>query len=266
MSVVLVEPQYPGNVGAVARALLNFGVERLVLVNPCPITNEARDRAVHAQRVLDEAVVVADFRDAYDRFDYVAAFSTRVTARDRSHVRVPVALRDAAESVAALDGEVALVFGREDDGLRNEEVEEADIVVQIPTSPLYASMNLSHAVAVALYEFYHAPEVVERVETATHREKEVLFQYYRALLGAIQTKPHKMDIYENMFRRVVGRARLSRWEFHRLMGVLSGSMKGLGHWPPKDLPPLPAEVEEEGPPGDAEAPPGGDAAGKEPGR
>ncbi len=241
LSVVLVEPQYPGNVGFVARAMMNFGVTRLVIVGGCAITEEARTRAVHAQRVLDEAVRVDAWPDAYDRFDHLAAFSARVSAADRSHLRNPVSLEEAAPVLRAIEGELALVFGREDDGLRNDEVEAADVVLQIPTSPLYASMNLSHAVAVALYEVFRGSERVHRLASASHMEKELIYRYSAALYRALRLPPHRQDNTLTAFRRVLGRSGLSKWEYHRLMGVVSATLKRLGEWPVDDLPLLPPD-------------------------
>ena len=247
LHVVLVRPQFPGNVGFAARAMLNFGVERLWLVEPCAITNETRDRAVHAQRVLDDARVVGSLREVVEEVDWLLAFAARVSANDRSHVRTPIPFAEAAEAVADLDAggsDVALVFGPEDDGLGNEDVLLCDAVASLPTSELYRSMNLSHAVAVALYGVSQARPAPERRTTgkpATARDKELLFANVETVLRALRYPDHRVRVTGQAFRRVVGRAVLTRWEYHRIMGMFTRTAKFLEKTPP----PWAEEVAEE---------------------
>lgn len=236
VTVVLVGPQYPGNVGHVARSMLNFGVERLVLVHPPidPLADEARQRAVHAGRVLENARVVGSLADVLDDFDLLAAFAARVSTRDRSHLRTPVALPEFAPQLAALakDAEVALVFGPEDDGLSNEDVERCDAVVTIPTSDMYRSMNLSHAVTVALYALATATPAALEGRPASTREKELLFARVAEIMQQMHYPEHRVRVTTQAFRRVVGRAVLTRWEYHRIMGVFTRAHKFLERTPP----------------------------------
>lgn len=245
LSVLLVEPAYTGNVGHVARSMMNFGVTRLALVNPVPMDEEGRNRAVHAQSVLDEARTFSSFAEAAREFDYLVAFSARVSPQDKSHLRNPVPFADVAPALAGVDGRVALVFGREADGLFNDEVEACDVIAKIPTSPLYKSLNLSHAVTVALYEIFREAYPVHTVSSASHRDKELLHRHFAAMLEALGFPEYRRDVTGMMFRRVIGRAGLTRWEYHRLMGVLSTTMKRMGKWPPRGLPEPPPLDEDE---------------------
>lgn len=249
LTVVLVEPAYSGNVGHAARSMMNFGVTRLALVNPVRMDEEGRNRAVHAQRVLDEARHFASFREAADEFDYLVAFSARVSPQDKSHLRNPVPFQAVAPALAAIDGRIALVFGREADGLFNDEVEACDAIAKIPTSPMYPSLNLSHAVTVALYELFREAYPVHTLSSASHRDKELLHRTHAATLDALGFPGYRRDVTSMMFRRVIGRAGLTRWEYHRMMGVFSTTLKRLGKWPVKDLPDLPPFDEDEPPPG-----------------
>lgn len=248
-SVVLVEPQYRDNVGHAARAMLNFGVGDLVLVNAPPVDDETRTRAVHAQKVLDQARRFATLREAKADFDHLVGFAARISTMDKAHRRMSEGLFDVARRLEDMPGRVGLVFGREDFGLSNEDVETCDLLCTIPTSPSYRSMNLSHAVTVALYEVTRAEHRRPAYVTmAKPHEKDILFATFRHLQRELGFKPHRIDQAELMFRRVVGRAGLSAWEYHRLMGVFSRSLKRLGAWPPPGVGDgkLPADDEDEG--------------------
>lgn len=233
-SVVLVEPQGPDNIGHVARSLLNFGVGELILVNAhAGIDHEARTRAVHAQKVLDEARRVASLAEVKRTFDHLVGFAARISTLNKSHLRMSQPLEETARRVAGMGGRVALVFGREDFGLGNEDVELCDMLCTIPTAPTYRSMNLSHAVTVALYEMTRETHArVPYVSMATPHEKDVLFSTYNHLNRDLGFKPHRVEQADMMFRRLIGRAGLTSWEYHRLMGTFSRTLKRLGNWPP----------------------------------
>lgn len=237
VSVVLVEPLFAGNLGSVARAMANFGLSRLILVNPvAQITHETRTMAVHAQHILDNVDVVHDFEAVRSQFDFLVAFAARVSSKDHTHLRVPVTLREAAATVRTLSGNVALVFGREDFGLSNEDVARCDLVATIPTSPEYRSLNLSHAASIAFYEMFAEEWDPKGVRQASARERELLFAHAEALLNAYEHPPHRIAMMTMALRRIVGRAGLSVWEYHRMMGFFSPALKRLKAWPPKGVP------------------------------
>lgn len=149
--VILVEPAGPLNVGAIARILKNMGLHRLVLVNPqCDFQGaEARQMAVHAQDVLQNAQVVPDLATALRECRRVIATTGREqttlnVALEAPHQCLPWLLMDKAPA--------ALVFGREDRGLTNEELNQAQRCLYIPSDPIYPSLNLAQAVAVCVYE------------------------------------------------------------------------------------------------------------------
>lgn len=233
-SVVLVEPLYGNNVGHVARSMLNFGVGEMILVRPvAPIDEEVRQRAVHAQKVLDESRTLGSLQQVKEEFDHLVGFAARVSTMDKAHRRMSERLDIVASRLSDLPGRVALVFGREDFGLSNEDVELCDILCTIPTQPSYRSMNLSHAVTVALYEATRAQHPKGAYMTmATPAEREVLFGTWRHLHENLGFKAHRIQKADEMFRRIIGRAGITAWEYHRLMGPLSRSLKRLGGWPP----------------------------------
>jgi tRNA/rRNA methyltransferase len=161
-ALVLVEPAGPLNVGSVARLCRNYGLEELRLVAPrCDhLGEEARRMAVKGLPVLQQAVVFPTLAAAL-------ADCARVVAASGRPEGEPLPLQEPEDALAWLmagDGALpsALVFGREDRGLSNDELLQAGRLLQIPTPTDHGSLNLSHAVAVVLHELHR----LERREPA----------------------------------------------------------------------------------------------------
>ena len=149
--IVLVGTTHPGNIGAAARAMKNMGLRQLVLVAPKSFPDEeATARASGAEDVLQHAHVVGGLADALQGCVWVAGTS----ARSRALEKLVLTPRDLSPVLLdrAIQGPVALVFGRERTGLRNEELDLCHVHVQIPTAPDYASLNLGAAVQLLAYE------------------------------------------------------------------------------------------------------------------
>jgi TrmH family RNA methyltransferase len=223
--VVLVEPKNSGNVGAVARAMMNFDIQHLYLVNPCELDNVCYARAMHATKILDSAKTFSCFEDAIKNLDFLAATSSIESKTDKRHLRNPVLLENFSETVFDVKGKVGLVFGREDYGLFNEEIAACDIMLRIPTSESYLSLNLSHAVTIVLYSIYlKKASVPQRRRVIGSLEKQKLFEFFAQLLDDIEYQPHKKQHTKIMVKRIMGRAMPSKWEYHTLMGVLSKTL------------------------------------------
>ena len=149
ISIILVEPSHPGNIGAVARAMGNMGINDLRLVRPKdPMSMEARERAAHAESLLDTADVF-DCPEAAVA-DLQMVFGT--TARLRSRQDRGCALPDLGSHLPVDQCKVGFMFGRESSGLTNEELALCTTFLHIPTFGDVPSLNLSHAVMVTLYE------------------------------------------------------------------------------------------------------------------
>ncbi|MDH7517185.1 MAG: RNA methyltransferase [Candidatus Thermoplasmatota archaeon] len=223
--VVLVEPKYGGNIGSVARAMMNFDFNKLYLVKPCVFDEECYTRAMHAQKIVDNARIFQSFDEVVNELDYLVATSSIDSKSDKRHLRNPVFLEDFAEKIFDVDGKIGLVFGREDYGLYNDEIAACDIMVKIPTSQGYPSLNLSHAVALVLYSLYIRKFVSKKKRTIDKVEKQKLFEFFSDLLDDIGYPEHKKENTKIMFKRIMGRAMPSKWEYHTLMGVLSKTLK-----------------------------------------
>jgi len=226
---VLVEPKYGGNIGAIARAMMNFDFTSLYLVNPCTLDDECYARAMHAQPILDNACLFSSFTDAIANIDYLIATSSIESLNEKRHLRNAFVLHELAEKIGHLEGTVGLVFGREDYGLYNEEIAACDALLKIPTSEAYSSMNLSHAVSLVLYTLYIQTISPKKRRTIGKLEKEKLYDFFTDLLEEIRYPKHKKENTEIMFKRIMGRAMPSTWEYHTLMGVFSRAVEQLKH-------------------------------------
>lgn len=221
--VVLVGPKFEGNVGAVARSMANFDVEDLVLVHPCELGDDAWRRAKHGYPILEKARRADTIAEAVEGCFLVAGTSGVTTKGDRNFSRIPVPVHEFAERTRHYDEKIAILFGREDVGLLQDELDRCDALVTVPTSERYPILNLSHAVAIVLHEMFGGD--LHHPAPADSMEKELMFGRFEELLDAIGYPAHRRDAAAVMFRKLVGRAVPSRWEFSMLMGIIGDSAR-----------------------------------------
>src|SRR5256885_3248598 len=153
--VILVEPKLADNIGAAARAMANFGLTRLRLVNPREGWPAERAYVVAsgAHRILDEARVYDSVESAIGDLHYLFATTARAHDQAKPVGDAAEAARIASEKVAAGQS-VGLMFGRERNGLENDEVALADQIITLPVNPAFASLNLAQAVVIVAYEWF----------------------------------------------------------------------------------------------------------------
>ncbi|UCD93244.1 MAG: RNA methyltransferase [Methanobacteriota archaeon] len=221
--VLLVEPKIEGNVGAVARSMMNFGLKELGLVNPCEIGDVAEKRAMKAIDILKEARKFDSLEEALEDVDFVVGTSGVETHGERRFIRIALDPEEASNKLSEVNGKVALLFGREDFGLLNEELTRCDMLLRIPSSEEYPILNISHAANIVFYELFKHKTLKEKPRKASGFEKEKLHEHFERLLDAINYPEHKRERTKMMFRRWVGRATPSKWEFHAMMGVISSA-------------------------------------------
>lgn len=228
VKIVLVGTTHPGNVGAAARAMNNMCLSQLVLVEPqCPIGEIAYSRASGANAILDNRVVVDSLQEAIAESELVVAAS----ARKRSLPWPELTPDEFADKVSQVDAAatVSLVFGREQSGLTNEEIQMCNSMVIIPTNPDFSSLNLASAVQVLGYELYKRVSVVSEVKAvegdelpASSYEIEGYFEHLQTTLeesGFVNLKSPGITIAR--LRRLYLRAELSKSEVSMLRGILS---------------------------------------------
>lgn len=205
--------------------MANFDFENLFLVNPCKINDECYARAMHASKILDDSKIFKSFNEAIKKIDFLVATSSIESKNDKKHLRNAVILEEFSEKIFEIDGNIGLIFGREDYGLLNEEIARCDVMLKIPTSDNYPSLNLSHAVGLILYSLFIKNQISTKKRIISKIEKDKLNSFYKELLDLINYPEHKKQKTEVMFKRIMGRAMPSKWEYHTLMGVLSKSIE-----------------------------------------
>ncbi len=218
--IVLVRPREAQNVGAVARAMKNMGLGRLVLVDASALDEtRAATLAVHASDLLAARRDVASLADALAGCGLVVGTSGRATAA-RDADTTPRALAPAMLA-AATANDVALVFGPEDHGLTLEELKLCQRVVAIPTSDAYGSLNLAQAVLVCAYELWvAATPSAEARALASHERLELLWTKLEAGLTAVSfLHGDEAPAMMRRLRTMLGRAALDDDEVQILLGL-----------------------------------------------
>ena len=235
ISVAVVDAETSGNVGTIARAMKNFGVTELLLVNPPPIGpgTEASGFAGRAREdVLKDATEVT-FDDLVEEY-HTVAFTSLGNPTDTKHIRYPVSTpRQLVERLQDVDGKTALVFGRERIGLTNEELAQMDELCSIPASPDYPTMNLGQSATIALYELRQLTIEESQLPADPHPRAEpaaieALYDRYVALLDAIDYPAERREKAETVFRRILGRADPTHREVSTLHGVFKRYAYTLG--------------------------------------
>ena len=225
--VVLCQTSHPGNIGAVVRAMKNMGLGELHLVKPREFPHpEANARASGADDVLANAVVHDSLAAAVADCGLVIGTSSR----SRHIAFEPLEPRECAQlSVSkAQDGnKVALVFGTERTGLTNEELALCGHLVTIPTSDVYASLNVAMAVQIITYEVRLAartakPEREREEPLATQEDMERFYAHLQAVLAGTNFRDHTSSGHlMARVRRLFNRAQVDQNEMRILRGILS---------------------------------------------
>ncbi len=222
LSLIVIEPEKPENLGNIARVMKNFDCEKLIIINPqCNHLDDAAWRpAKHARDVLKKAVV-GDMK-LLKGFDYLIA-TTASLGTDYNIPRSPISPKMLAD-ILPLNGKlkIGLLIGREGIGLTNKEIELADFLVAIPTSKEYAALNVSHAVAILLYELYqkHGKKKIEKhIIYSSAIEKKQTLQLLDKVLDTMHfTLPTRRETQVTVWKRMLGKSFLTRREAYALMG------------------------------------------------
>ncbi len=223
ISILLVTPKNPGNIGAAARAMKNMGLRRLKLVEPCdPLADESVAFAVGAVDLLQEASVFSSFEEAVSEEHLVLGTTSTRGRRVRARV---LSVREAAGRLRSLAAgqRACIVFGPERSGLTEEQLARCGQLIRIPTSPDFPTLNLAQAVLLIAYEIYtctsgHSESELERADQVcldqmfTHMEstlREIGFL-------SVSNPGHIM----RSIRRFLGRADLTPRDIRIVRGIL----------------------------------------------
>ena len=231
-AIILVHPQLGENIGMVARAMANFGLAELRLVNPRDgwPSEKAISAASKADHVIEAAKVYPSLEEAVSDLEFVYA----TTARDRygyKEVRSPVVAADDLRSRFRIGQKTGILFGRERTGLTNEEIALADELVTFPVNPAFASLNLAQAVLLMSYEWMKSglasvedtPFDALPQRPAKKEELQGLFDHVEETLdarGYFRPAEKKPKLVENL-RAILTRPSFTGTEIQVLRGIIS---------------------------------------------
>ncbi len=234
LNVILVGTSVEGNAGAICRAMLNYGFDQLAFVQPqCDIySDETRNRAKHAQRVLNEASVYDTLDEAIRDCSLVFGTSGKRETGDKTVKRHFLYPWEFEQRISSFDGTIGLVFGEEGKGLSSEDLAKCDDLVTLPTWEGYPIANLSHAVSTILYELHRGrvltnvgadpglPEIVPLERVITPNLRHILNQGIDDLGEALPGLDERGDSFSSVLKRSILRSQPTEDEATRLIGGL----------------------------------------------
>ncbi|HEV2225303.1 MAG TPA: TrmH family RNA methyltransferase, partial [Nitrososphaerales archaeon] len=215
VSVTLVQPKGPVNVGHLARLVSNFGAEKLYLVEPAVDISVAAIYASHASEVLDNAVITT-FEKVREENELLVA-TTAVKAAKKSNVIRRSVRPERLHDILSSAKTSSLVFGRDTTGLTNREIRMCDVTTTIDTAPGYKALNIGHAAAIILY-------MASRRGDGHHRKqgrhaREVFAKSFFELAKASRVPPHKVRNLFEVGKRVAATSSMTDAQLHLLTGV-----------------------------------------------
>jgi tRNA/rRNA methyltransferase len=234
--VVLVEPQLGENIGAAARAMANFGLSRLRLVKPRQRwpNDKAVMMAAGADRILDSAVLYDNLEAAIADCAFVLATTARAHDQAKPVLGAAEAAAEMAGHVAA--GEtVAIMFGRERNGLENDEVALADRIVTLPVNPAFASLNLAQAVVIVAYEWFKLKSSGKlpfgMPQKSAPAPKQQLLAFFASLERELEKveffrPPDKRETMQINLRNIFTRMAPTQQDIQTLHGVIMAIAEG----------------------------------------
>ena len=223
LSIVLIEPENSANVGSAARVMANFGVKKLVLINPkCKINQESRRLAKNAQKILDNARI--NGFSILAKYDFLVGTTSKL-GTDYNIQRSPMSPAQLAQKLKEVKKrKIALILGRESEGLRNKELRLCDFTVTIPTSKHYKALNISHALSILLYEIHKEKTSKETLKPYTpmnRKEKEQILKLLKSAMNKMEfAAQRKKDTQLMVWKRMITKSFLTKREAYALMGFL----------------------------------------------
>ncbi len=221
---VLIEPQEPGNIGSAARAIKNMGFENLELVNPIYfLTKEAKWMACQAYDIVKKATVYPSINEAIKDKNLIIG-TTRRLGKKRGLI---IPLRESIKRIisSAKKNRVAILFGREKNGLTNEEVDKCGFLITIPAAPSAPSLNLAQSVMLVAYEIGHKNYSVEVPKLVKQNEIDYLLKHIESTLKLLEYIPRgNRDLEKKIMRNIkhlIRRGGVTDWEVRMLHGICS---------------------------------------------
>ncbi|MFX1444325.1 MAG: RNA methyltransferase [Promethearchaeota archaeon] len=239
-TIVLISPETAGNIGAIARVMKNFDFKNLVIFNPIEEINKILDYetygyAMHGRDILQNAKIIiiddkknhlSELKTLLKNFDLVVA----TTAKGKKYTnikRIAVFPEDFWLPISEKPINIAILFGKESRGLTNDEIRLADMILRIPASEEYPSLNLSHGCAIILYEIFKKLNILnvgrgkKPVLLANKIDRLILYDFIKEAIEILKLKSYKEDYVYRAFKNVFERAFISKKELSLMLGLFS---------------------------------------------
>lgn len=239
-TVVLIQPEHAGNIGSIARIMKNFNFNNLIVFNPIENAEIIRSHhtqgfAMHGKDILLNAEIIElecqedhiiEFKKFIQKFDLIIA-STAKGMHYKNIRRLAIFLKDLQIPISKRPKKVAIMFGKESRGLTNDEIEFADILIRIPSSDEYPTLNLSHACGIILYELYNKIHLInlgrgnKPVLLANKDDKQVLYNLINNVTSHLRIRSYTSQNIIYAFKNVFERAFVSKKELNLILGIFS---------------------------------------------
>tara|TARA_B100001250_G_scaffold285363_1_gene247447 strand:+ start:146 stop:871 length:726 start_codon:yes stop_codon:yes gene_type:complete len=233
INIVLVDTIHPGNIGSVARAMKTMGLKRLSLVNPRVFpSGDANALAGNATDVLDNAKIFTSIKDAIDQSTFVYATSSRDRSIQWPLMDAETAAKDICNEVNS-NKEISIIFGKEDRGLTNDELELANKLIEIPANPEYPVLNLAMSAQIISYEILKASSSNEKKEWRDYPEvnskqlQMLIDHFIETAIDIDVIDPDNPKKIISRIKRMFTRLQPDEMEASFMRGFLSGIKKKL---------------------------------------
>ena len=217
VTIAMMEPEYPINLGYVARTMKNFDFYNLLLINPKIGIESSKQFSLHAFDILQNSKTV-DF-SYLKKFDSIIGTTAKPSKSGLNISRITLPVHNLKLKKHSLGKNICLLLGRESTGLDNHELKFCDFIINIPTSNSYSTMNISHALAIILYElntFKYEP-----ITVASKTMIERTISNYMEIAKLVRIQEHKIVVLETVFRRMLGNNNPTPKENSVLLGLAS---------------------------------------------
>jgi len=217
--VILIEPEYQQNIGYCCRVMKNFGFTELFIVKPdCKIGQEAIKYSKHAVDVLKDAKIVHNLEAAVKGCSKIVG-TTAIQKLGRDITRESITPEEFANNIKGSNARIALLIGREGKGLSREELQKCDVVVRIEANPEYGTLNISHALAIILYELAKDKSKTN-TKAMNENEKNLLLKYFNSFVDKNKQGIRSPSTIKLAFKRILGRGIRSQIEARALLQML----------------------------------------------
>ncbi|MFX1366280.1 MAG: RNA methyltransferase [Promethearchaeota archaeon] len=247
-TIILVQPENAGNIGAVARVMENFNFKNLIIFNPIEnvdkiLSYKTQGFAMHGKDILYNAEIIevsnnenhlTELKNILERFNYIIGTTAR-GKRNSNIRRLAIFPEDLSLPISEKPLNIAILFGKESRGLTNEEINLADLILRIPTSVNYSALNLSHACGIILYEVFKKINFLtigrgeNPVLLADKKDRQILFKMVKNIIETLKIRTYKEENVLLAFKNIFGRSMMSSKELSLILSLFSKVNSILGN-------------------------------------